>query len=139
MLVKVHWQPLGDFDKDEYWKYLRCLYAYTTVNTDEILYIGKAWRNTIHERWKAPDKEKLWRALEEQRQIHEHCIMFGNLELEEGRKFSSELLSDVESLLIAREQPWGNIQSKKSRISRRNLKVKCLGNWIGKCRTYTDE
>jgi hypothetical protein len=76
--------------------------------------------------------------LEEQRQIYSHCIMFGNLELEEGRNFSSQLLSDVESLLIACEQPWGNDKCKKSRISRGSLKVKCLGNWIGKSKVYLD-
>ena len=131
MSVKVRWRELGEIGEDEGWQYLRCLYAYTTTNANEILYIGKAERNSIYQRWKAPDKQKLWLALQNQRQIYEHRVWAGDLELEAGRKFSWQLLSDIESLLIACEQSWGNVQCRNTRISRLNLEVKCLGNWIG--------
>ena len=135
MSVKIHWRQLNI--EDEGWSMSRCLYAYTTINSDEILYIGKADRASIYERWKAKDKQKLFRDLEKQRQIYQHIVCFGDLELELGRKFSWQLLSDVESLLIDFEQPWGNIQCRNRRISRLNLEVKCVGNWIGS-KSYLD-
>lgn len=130
MSVKIHWRQLIGLE-DEGWNMSRCLYAYTTVNSNEILYIGKADRASISERWKDKDKQKLFADLEKQRQIYQHIVLFGNMELELGEKFSWQFLSDIESLLIAFEQPWGNIQCKNTRISRSNLEVKCVGNWIG--------
>lgn len=137
MLVKVRWRNLIGFE-DEGWRMCRCLYAYTTTNSDEILYIGKADRASIYDRWKAKDKEKLFLRMENERKVYQHIVSIGCLELEFGKKFSWQMLSDVESLLINYEQPWGNDKCKNTRISRPNLEVKCVGNWIGNSKTYLD-
>lgn len=131
MLVTVNWRYLDAMGKDEGWTYWKCLYAYLSPKEDEIFYIGKADRASVNERWKAKDKQTLWSYLDNDRRISHHVVSVGVLCLEQGNRFSPQLLSDVESLLIAYEQPLGNIQCKNSRISRPNLKVRCVGDWIG--------
>jgi hypothetical protein len=49
--------------------------------------------------------------------------------LQEGRRLSSPLLADAESLLIMRLDPFGNIQSRATRIERPGLRVHCEGAW----------
>jgi hypothetical protein len=56
-------------------------------------------------------------------------VFVGALELENGRYRTFELLADVESLLIMRLQPYGNISATMSRIARPNLRVHCIGAW----------
>jgi len=127
MLVTVRWSIAAE-DSD-LWDYLRALYAYFTVDDSEILYIGKAGRQTVRERWNRSAKEGFWDALETERNIKEHVVRVGEIWLDEGRKLTRELLSDVETLLIKRLRPWGNIQSRLSRIPRPGLRVRCEGDW----------
>lgn len=138
MLVTVNWRYLDAKGQDAGWDCWKCLYAYLTPNEDEIIYIGKADRASIKERWKGKDKQTLWEYLDNDRKIFDHIVSIGILNLEQGNRFSPQLLSDVESLLIAYEQPLGNIQCIKSRISRTNLAVRCIGDWIGKAEFYQD-
>lgn len=56
-------------------------------------------------------------------------VMQGEVVLEKGHKRSTELLADIESLLIVRLQPPGNIAYTRSRIYRPGLRVKCIGDW----------
>jgi hypothetical protein len=56
-------------------------------------------------------------------------VLHGQLFGENGTRRTSELLADVESLLIIRLQPFGNIQCTTSRTSRPGLRVHCLGDW----------
>jgi hypothetical protein len=62
----------------------------------------------------------------------------GQLLLQAGRRRSSELLADVESLLIKRLQPLGNIQCTESRISRPGMRVRCSGEWLSKRAGFYD-
>jgi hypothetical protein len=48
---------------------------------------------------------------------------------EEGRRRSSQLLADVESLLIMRLQPACNVACTRSRYMRWGLRVNCSGDW----------
>jgi len=56
-------------------------------------------------------------------------VLHGEPVLKEDRRRSSELLGDVESLLITRLRPFGNIQSRGSRVMRPGLRVQCTGDW----------
>lgn len=135
MLLTLRWRIVPE-DSD-LWKYIRVLYAYFTVDDNEILYIGKAGRQTVRERWTRSAKKEFWDTLERARNIHEHIVRVGEIYLDEGQRLSRELLLDAESLLIKRLRPWGNIQSRSSRISRPGLRVRCEGDWpMGRSEFY---
>ena len=134
-MITIKWKPLSDEDPE--WGYTRCLYAYLNPNGREILYIGKAWGTTVRGRWSWSGKKDFWKDLEKERGIVSHVPLIGLVCLPEGRRLTSQMLSDVESLLIKRESPWGNIQSTRTRISRPGMVVRCSGNWPGR-RTYVD-
>lgn len=128
ILVRVHWD-LIESDVDERWDWTRVLYAYTVPPRDEIVYIGKADGRTVRERWNRSSKEDFWKALEREQRMFRHGVLVGDLELEGGARLTRELLADIESSLIHRVQPWGNIQACYSRISRPGLRVLCFGKW----------
>ena len=128
MLVIILWNPIG-WDNDPKWHWKKVLYAYLSPGKDEILYIGKAYKNTVRERWRYSGKEGFWDDLESQRGISKHIVLVGEMKFVEGVYLTDQLLSDIESLLIKRVKPWGNIQSKALRISRPGLRVRCLGGW----------
>jgi len=125
--VFVHWRGLAD-DTDDGWDQLRCLYAYWAHN-GELLYIGKAWGKTVRERWRREAKAHFWSDLERDRRLFEHGVTVGTIGLMRNERLTEQLLSDVESLLINRTQPWGNIQCQISRIVRPGLIVNCRGDW----------
>jgi hypothetical protein len=128
MEIEVHWRGLAN--GDEAWSWSRVLYAYLHPQTDMPLYVGKAWGTTVRGRWSAPDKlEGLWKYLNA-RGIRHHVAIVGDLAFD-GR-LTCELLADVESLIIHRTQPIGNIASTSSRISRPGLVVRNRGAvWTG--------
>ncbi len=132
MRVDIRWRTVGE-DHDEAWRWTRALYAYQHPRTDELLYIGKAAGPTssLRSRWKADDKRGFWIDLERQRGIHAHVVLVGAPSLDVATRFSSKLLLDVETLLIAAMTPWGNIMSRRTRISRPGMVVRCLGAWPG--------
>jgi hypothetical protein len=115
------------------------LYAYLRPRHPEILYIGKAAGRTVLQRLRDPDKDALFRDLDEQRSIQSVRVIVAQFEA--AQKITRQLILDVESLLIHSIKPWGNIQSTQSRsISRPGLSVKCDGKvWpIGR-RTFRDQ
>jgi hypothetical protein len=119
------------------WHLSRCLYAYLSPDGREILYIGKAWGTTVKARWSRSAKENFWTDLQKERKIGSHIALIGLVCMIGDQRLTSQLLSDVESLLINREKPWGNIQSRCARISRPGMQVKCSGKWPG-VRSYVD-
>lgn len=135
--VQVKWRSLEDED-DDGWRVCGCLYAYLEPDSDEILYIGKSWGVTVRGRWNRASKEKFWDDLESERGIDEHIALIGEIWLMQNEELTDELLSDIESLLIQRISPWGNIQSVNSRISRPGLIVKCSGDWPHPQKTFYD-
>ncbi len=128
MLARIQWSSLED-DADPLWGASRGLYVYIAPDDHEILYIGKVDGTTVRQRWNRSGKAGFWDDLERERKILEHSVIFGEIELEEGGRLSRELFADIESLLIARVRPWGNIQSRESRILRPGLRVQCEGAW----------
>ena len=123
----------GDDDSKE------CLYAYLHTETKEILYIGKADGKTVRERWEAEDKELLKKFLSKNG-IKKIYPIIGFLVLPDGKNFSSKLLNDIESLLIFKEKPRGNIKNTQTRgISRPGMKIICKGEaWSGE-KIYIDK
>ena len=128
MNVVVEWREL--YDWDDGWHADCALYAYCTVGGSEILYIGKADGTTVRRRWNRSGKEGFWDALERKRGIYHHAVFLGEIALVRGCRLTRELLADVESLLIKRVRPWGNIQCQESRTSRPGLRVLCEGEWL---------
>jgi hypothetical protein len=135
-VIEIIWQEIKD-DKDPLWKYQGCLYVYITIDYKEILLIGKAWGCTVKHRWNASDKQGFWCDLEKHKEIFEHRVLVGILNM--SQRLTKQLLLDIETLLIKEEKPWGNIQAKKSRISRPEMVVVCKGLWPGKQKRYIDE
>jgi len=137
MTTYIDWRFLNE--NDEGWRQVRCLYAYLAPSTLEILYIGMAWNATVRERWKRSGKYQFWDDLEKERGIRNHCPLLGELSLPPRRRLTRALLCDVESLLIQQVQPWGNIQSRFSRISSTGLIVRCEGDWPVHHRVFRDQ
>jgi hypothetical protein len=138
MNVWVHWTEL-DSDDDPRWDEQYCLYAYLYPTRDQLLYIGKADYSTVGQRLYGDHKDQLFEDIWRSYGVDEVLMLHGELELEEGYRRSSELLADVESLLIMRLHPFGNISATQSRISRRGLRVHCEGDWPFKRRRFRDE
>jgi hypothetical protein len=135
--VVVRWEPLAS-NSEEGWDRLGCLYAYLAPTTPEILYVGKAWSVTVRGRWHRSAKEQFWGDLERERRIRTHRAIVGQIVLRPGQRLSHQLLCDIESLLIQQVGPWGNIQSRWSRIARPDLVVACRGAWPSRNRLFRD-
>ena len=133
----VRWHNLSS--DDEAWRQRRCLYAYLAPRTSEVLYIGKAWGVSVRGRWNRAAKSEFWDDLEKARGFRMHRTIVGEVILSPGKRLTHELLCDIESLLIYKIQPWGNIQSRRSRISRPTLSVACRGSWPSSIRVLRDE
>ena len=131
-LVRVRWEPISGHS-DRSWHSVHALYAYLGLE-QEILYVGKAGRSTVRERWRYTTKQKLWDAMNYQLGQTEHSVVVGSLHLQKGRRYSEPLLSDVESLLIFAIKPKLNKQCMKSRRPRLGLEVTCDGAWPGPVR-----
>ena len=128
MVVRVEWRRISP-ESEGLFGAARVLYTYVVPPHSEIVYIGRADGKTVGERWGRSAKEKFWDDLERERRIFKHAVLVGVLELEQGSRLTRELLADVESLLIHEVGPWGNVQSRQSRISRPGLRVVCGGEW----------
>lgn len=128
MLIDVEWSHL-EGDDDPLWDTQLCLYVYLHPKRDWLLYVGKADFSTIRKRLTGKHKESLFCDLQDSYGIDEIRVMHGDLNLVDGGRRTSAVLSDTESLLITRLQPFGNIMSRNSRIQRPGMRVHCTGDW----------
>jgi hypothetical protein len=126
--VEIRWVELED-ERDPGWQANFCLYAYLHPERDWLLYIGKADLQTVRERLHGDHKAELFDFFWQRYGIDGVRVLQGDLVLEDGRRRSSELLGLVESLLIMRLQPPGNVANTRSRPYRPGLRVKCTGDW----------
>lgn len=126
--VEIPWCEL-EHDRDPAWQANFCLYAYLHPDRDRLLYVGKADYQTVRQRLHGDHKADLFDFFDRKYGIEQVRVLQGDLVLEEGRRRSSELLGIVESLLIMRLQPPGNIASTRSRAYRPGLRVRCTGDW----------
>lgn len=131
MKVILKWKNIGETNR--LFGTRRCLYADVSPSTRRILYLGKADRATVRERYYARDKRKVWRRVPPML-----LLLVGLPWVEDEVKFSWRLLHDIESLLIYEVQPFLNKMSKKSRISRPGMKVFCQGNWPVHRKAFVD-
>ena len=126
--VELPWIELRD-RRDPEWQADFCLYAYLHPERDWLLYIGKADYQTVRERMHGDHKADLFDFFWDRYGIDEVRVLQGDLVREDGGRRSSELLGLVESLLIMRRQPPGNIANTRSRAYRPGLRVRCTGDW----------
>jgi hypothetical protein len=125
--IEIKWSYTGP--DEENLDFSRVLYAYLHPGTKGILYIGKADRCSVYERLRGPHKEAIFSDISSDLRLSAIHAIVGLLFLPAKRRFSSELLTDVESLLIMELQPPYNTQSRQSRILRPGLAVRCSGEW----------
>ena len=137
MNIEIEWEYTGG--GEESLELSRVLYAYLHPNTNEILYIGKADYCTVKERLFGAHKEEIFEEMVSNLEITELHAIVGVLYFPENRRYSSELLADIESLLIIQVQPPYNIHSRKSRISRPGLKARCIGEWPHEQEHFIDD
>jgi len=90
------------------------------------------------QRWNRSAKSGFWDDIEREREIKKHVVIVGIFVLEPRRRLTDELIADVESLLVKRIKPWGNIQNRETRISRPGMQVICKGTWFGDHKEYRD-
>lgn len=137
MAIFVEW---GDPNKKaDLWHLCPSLYCYfIPEKKNKIVYIGQCSGTTPWSRLRGSHKKGVFRDIAKQFELGtgELEIVVGEISCE-GR-FTKQMLADVESLLIYREKPWGNIQSRESRIQRPGLSVSCEGLWHGKRTKYID-
>ena len=138
MHVKINWTLLDD-EVHSLWDASFCLYAYLHPRQNLPLYIGKSDYSTVSGRLRGRHKAQLFRDIRREFSIDKIRFLQGELLLEEGRRRSSALLADVESLLISCLQPYGNKSATQSRISRPGLRVICRGDWPFKHKVFYDE
>lgn len=97
-----------------------------------VLYVGKADYQTARQRLYGTHKDEIYWFCERRLGVdveEDLDVIHGLLWPEDGRRRSSQLLADVESLLIRRLQPPCNISCTRSRYMRPGLPLKCLGDW----------
>ena len=137
MLIEVDWTDISD-ERHRLWLDQLCLYAYLHPRRAWLLYLGKADFCTVRQRLRGAHKDRLFEDCWNEFGIDEFRVLHGRLVLDDGCRRSSELLSDVESLLIKRLLPFGNIQCRTQRIARPNTRVVCSGDWPFKRARFHD-
>ena len=96
---------------------------------------------TVRERFDAPDKDEVFARLESAGYDVEDGgvgVLVGRLRLEQGMRLTEKLLKDVESLLIKRLQPSGNIKCRLGRISRPGMRLECRQEWPHRRSRFVD-
>jgi len=134
MHVEIEWARI-DEDDDPLWQESQCLYAYADLDTGELLYIGKADYQTVRQRLHGQHKEDLFDDLD----VDDVAVFHGRALLEPGRRLTSELLGDLEALLIMELEPPGNVAYTQSRPSRPGMTISCVGDWKWEPAVFRDE
>lgn len=125
MSIEIEWKTL--LPDSEEWDHRHVLYAYLDPYTDQIIYLGMAWRRTVRQRFRDRDKNALRDFVLDELALDGVKVMVGSIWME-GR-LTRQLLSDVESLLIKRLKPAGNNKCRSTRISRPGMRLECLEEW----------
>lgn len=103
------------------------------------MYIGKADYCTMWERMRGEHKERLFYDLSRYFRYAVDArprVLHGEINILNGQRYSSALLHDLESLLVKRLKPWGNIQRGLS--WRPGLELQCVGDWPFKRKRFRD-
>jgi hypothetical protein len=128
MHIKVRW-TLIDGVRSPLWDRSLCLYAYLHPIRESLLYLGKADRCSVGSRLYGAHKDEVVRAINKRYRINQLIAMHGEIILPTGHRRTSQLLTDIESLLIIHVRPPMNIRSTKSATLQDGLSVTCTGAW----------
>jgi len=131
----IDWRVLEAGDDELYSS--QCLYVMAHPVTRKILYLGKADYSTVARRLLCGSKLGVWEALDSY-DLEGCAVLVGQVQMPRGKRLSSKLLANIESLLIMIEQPPGNSHCKRSRLPRPGLLVRCVGDWKGRGEYYLD-
>jgi hypothetical protein len=134
MSIEIQWTTL--LAESEEWHHAHVLYAYLDPETDEILYVGMAWRRTVRQRFTDRDKRSLFNFLFNERGVRGVKVLVGSVWMD-GR-LTRQLLSNVESLLIKRLKPAGNVMCRTSRLSRPGMRLECFHEWPDERTRFVD-
>ena len=126
--VELPWVAL-DEDRHPAWQANFCLYAYLHPERDWLLYVGKADFQTVRQRLHGDHKAVLFDLFDRRYGIDQVRVLQSDIVPEDGRRRTSQLLALIETLLIMRLHPPGNLASTRSRAYRPGLRVYCTGDW----------
>ncbi len=104
----------------------RAMYLFRKQNGREILYIGKAYYQSIKHRWECKAKGRLAK-LARKEKVQLRPFIAG---VHTSRKITPKLLDDIERLLIFLVRPRWNVPRKQScTLHHRDLVIRCSGYW----------
>lgn len=128
--VNIFWQTATSLNSIICQRH-KVLYAIIDKATKEILYLGKADKQSVKERLQCESKQRIWEQLDDRHpfQSNDLLVIVGVMDFEVGRRFSSDLLSDIESMLILGIKPRTNDKCKNTRKTREGVWVACSGYW----------
>ncbi|UYV12373.1 MAG: hypothetical protein NCW75_13875 [Phycisphaera sp.] len=133
--VRIHWTTEPD-DDNELLECRGALYALCDPETDKVLYLGKADRQTVRQRIACRSKDGVLEYIDVVLDIPEYVVRVG--EISTACRLTAQLLGDIESLLIRELAPPANIQCVYERISRPGMQVSCSGDWLARHRNFVD-
>ncbi len=125
MSIEIEWRTLSAASKE--WHHNHVLYSYLDPHTDRILCVGMAWRRSVKQRFTDRDKRSVFDFFHDELGLDVVKVQVGEAWME-GR-LTRQLLSDIESLLIKRLKPIGNIMCRVTRISRQGMRLECFHEW----------
>lgn len=144
MQAIVSWSSITDYS-DPKWNFTRCLYAYVHPRTGEICYIGKSdgLYSSVRARFDGRDKDRAFAVIQAQRRVSKYDlgVIVGIIRHTgtDSNRLTTELLDDMESLLIWYISPVGNERNIFSRpCCRPGMTVKCSGEWPHPTSTFQD-
>lgn len=104
----------------------QAVYMFRKERGREILYIGKAFRQSIKQRWVCRSKARLGKLARKERITLRPLVAGFHTKL----RLTPHLVDDVERLLIFMTQPrWNRPGMKSCSLHHRRLTVKCTGQW----------
>lgn len=120
--IELCWRRADDLTIDS----RRAIYLWRRQGTREILYIGKAYKQSLKSRWNCPSKKRLDRLAKREKVVIRPLI--ASVFTKQAK--TSHLFDDIERLLIFLVQPRWNVTLKSScTLQHHTLIVKCSGDW----------
>jgi len=123
-IVKLKWHFLNSESDQEILDHIG---FYMFLRKSKIVYIGQAYYKSLRERIQEHLRgDKFWNWVKRNYDIQHISIKIAEIENIGQERINKKLVNDIESLLIAIEQPKGNIQCIKT-YRGRDLKIVNLG------------
>jgi len=124
-LVKLRWHFLKSKSGQEVLDHIEGFYMF--LHKSNIIYIGQVYYKSLRDRIKEHLRgDPLWKWIERNYDTRNISIKIAEIENIGQERINRKLVKDIEGLLIAIEQPEGNIQCIKT-YRGRDLKIVNLG------------